>query len=177
MPRRGETTPPLERAAARTIAMPSGCWECDLGLDTAGYPQVRLEPEPGQRSGRLVRVGILVHSEHHGPIPDGEVLRHLCHNRRCVRPEHLTCGSHQQNCDDKMQAGRHAAQKQEACKNGHPRAGIGPCRECQRAAWRAYYHRNRDKVAAARATDYQANPEKYKERNRMFYVKRTSIED
>jgi len=31
---------------------------------------------------------------------DREVVRHLCHNRACVCPDHLAIGSYQQNTQD-----------------------------------------------------------------------------
>ena len=41
-----------------------------------------------------------------GDIPPGAVVRHLCHHPWCVRPSHLTIGTHAQNAADKVQAGR-----------------------------------------------------------------------
>ena len=42
----------------------------------------------------------------HGPIPDGMVVRHLCHNPSCVRPSHLEIGTQSDNANDKVAAGR-----------------------------------------------------------------------
>jgi hypothetical protein len=40
-------------------------------------------------------------------IPEGQVVRHLCpqKNKRCVNPDHLTIGTHQQNSQDEVDAG------------------------------------------------------------------------
>jgi len=41
-----------------------------------------------------------------GPIPDGWVVRHICHTPRCVRPSHLIVGSYSDNAKDMVEAGR-----------------------------------------------------------------------
>lgn len=43
-----------------------------------------------------------------GPVPAGMVIRHTCHNKCCINPDHLVVGTQQQNMDDKMAAGREA---------------------------------------------------------------------
>ncbi len=45
----------------------------------------------------MVRVHRLVYEELVGPIADGAVLMHSCANRRCVKPNHLTPGTVQDN--------------------------------------------------------------------------------
>lgn len=48
---------------------------------------------------------------YHGPIPeDRNTIRHLCNNPKCVNPKHLACGTHQDNMDDKVKAGRQSRQ-------------------------------------------------------------------
>jgi hypothetical protein len=39
-------------------------------------------------------------------IPEGMVIRHLCHTPSCVRPGHLAIGTYQENARDKVVAGR-----------------------------------------------------------------------
>lgn len=39
----------------------------------------------------------------------GFVIRHTCDNPRCINPQHLLLGTHQDNVDDKMRRGRHTA--------------------------------------------------------------------
>lgn len=43
-----------------------------------------------------------------GPIPKGLIVRHRCHNRRCVNIEHLILGTKADNRRDCIEAGREA---------------------------------------------------------------------
>lgn len=54
-----------------------------------------------------------------GPIPDGLVVRHKCHTRSCVNPDHLEIGTYSDNNWDTLEAGRHFSQKKTHCKWGH----------------------------------------------------------
>lgn len=44
--------------------------------------------------------------ESHGLIPPGVVIRHRCHNPRCINTDHLLLGSPQDNAQDRTRAGR-----------------------------------------------------------------------
>ena len=46
------------------------------------------------------------YEQHHGPIPKGLVVRHLCHNKTCVNPEHLAIGTYADNSQDDVDADR-----------------------------------------------------------------------
>lgn len=46
-----------------------------------------------------------------GSIPSGLLVCHKCDNPKCVNPEHLFLGSHQENMDDKINKGRHVGAK------------------------------------------------------------------
>lgn len=41
-----------------------------------------------------------------GKVPDKLVVRHSCHNPLCCNPNHLAVGTHQDNMDDMVKAGR-----------------------------------------------------------------------
>lgn len=40
-----------------------------------------------------------------GPIPPGLMVLHSCDNQRCVRPDHLSLGTHRQNMDEAVVRG------------------------------------------------------------------------
>lgn len=56
----------------------NGCWIWDHSLDTDGY-------------GRYGKIRMFKHmyKKYVGAIPEGLVLDHLCHNRKCIYPGHL----------------------------------------------------------------------------------------
>lgn len=50
-----------------------------------------------------------------GPIPQGLMIRHSCHNRLCIEPEHLSVGTAYDNEHDKIRAGRNRKAVGEKC--------------------------------------------------------------
>lgn len=56
-----------------------------------------------------------------GSIPDGLVVRHLCHNPLCCNPRHLETGTQAQNVEDAVRAGRIAAGERSG-RRKHPEA-------------------------------------------------------
>ena len=56
--------------------------------------------------GKLILEHRLVYEQNKGPIPAGMVVRHMCHNSRCINPDHLEIGTQGNNLKDMIDAGR-----------------------------------------------------------------------
>jgi hypothetical protein len=105
---------PFDAASARTgpraevnrlfwshvFKTPDGCWKWTASVGSHGYGNAF--------DGRKVRTAHRWSFEiHFGPVPDGMFVLHRCDDKRCVRPEHLYAGTHQQNMDDTVRRARH----------------------------------------------------------------------
>lgn len=101
-----------------------GCWNWTAGLNEKGYGQFAVVNENGERESgtryKNKRAHVWSYEHFVGPIPDGLIVRHICHNKSCVRPEHLEVGTHKDNAQDSLEAGLHPQQKKTHCKWGHP---------------------------------------------------------
>lgn len=73
------------------------CWQW-VGSKTAqGYGEMRI-------GGKLVPAHRVSHELHIGPIPDGLVVDHRCHNKACVNPSHLRAVSYKANAENRSGA-------------------------------------------------------------------------
>lgn len=85
---------------SKLIATPTGCMEWSRCRFAQGYGVVRMNG----KNMKAHRISL----EHYlgRPIQDTMFVLHSCNNPPCCNPEHLREGSHQENMDDKLRAGR-----------------------------------------------------------------------
>lgn len=67
---------------------PSGCILWTKSLNGVGYAQVGEWP---------YNAHVISYVLYRGPLSEGDLVRHLCHNRNCINPEHLEKGNHRDN--------------------------------------------------------------------------------
>lgn len=79
----------------------SGCWEF-VTAPSQKYAYIRVED-------RKLKAHRFMYEYKHGPIPEGFVVMHTCHNRKCVNYAHLKVGTQQENVLGSVAVGRHAA--------------------------------------------------------------------
>lgn len=78
------------------------CWLFMGARHTNGYGNVRSKNQFGRWSCKTAHK--LAYEHHHGSVPEGLVVRHMCNVRNCVNPEHLTVGTHMENMADLRRA-------------------------------------------------------------------------
>ena len=86
------------------VAIPdetTNCWEWTRTLSESGYGRFR-------RHGKWYLAHRFSYEQMKGPIPEGMVVRHMCHNRLCCNPLHLKIGTAKDNAQDALDAGRFA---------------------------------------------------------------------
>lgn len=77
----------------------TGCIEWNGYVNSNGYGKVSFLNKPRQAHAVAWE---LANGE---DIPSGNETRHMCDNKLCVNPDHLTVGTHQQNMQDQVDKG------------------------------------------------------------------------
>ena len=93
----------------------NGCRLWSSRTDDHGYGILCYRRKEAYRKLRAPR---LAYEHFKGDIPEGLMIRHLCHNKICVNPDHLEVGTNQDNANDQV-----AASKQLRGET-HPRAKL-----------------------------------------------------
>lgn len=99
----------VERRIRSATVDHGGCWVY-TGQPSARYPETRID-------GRRVGIHRWSYENHHGPIPDGYDVHHLCRVPRCWNPKHLQAIPAAENHRDNVRANAFASQG--SCINGH----------------------------------------------------------
>jgi len=88
-----------------TIDSKTKCWNWNFSCDQSGYARCHLRryPKVPDYALKVSRVSYLVFN---GEIKNGLMVLHHCDNRRCVNPDHLHMGTHQDNMDEMSARGR-----------------------------------------------------------------------
>lgn len=98
-----DRTSPLYIKHRSVVNAETGCWDWARSINVqTGYGQIGYPPYTAHRLSYMIFVA----------DPGSEVVRHLCGNRRCCNPDHLTVGSHKDNYWDSREAYLAAAARQ-----------------------------------------------------------------
>ena len=116
------TTADVTRFRSKYDRPDDGCWIWRGSIGSYGYAVFWLDG----RQERASRVALFIDGRQ--PTDDRPFACHHCDNPRCVRPDHLYWGSHEENMRDRMVRGRTARgdrmPHQRIHGSAHPRAKL-----------------------------------------------------
>jgi hypothetical protein len=87
------------------VNVATGCWEW-IGVIERGYGVFSTYDKTEKDNRNHVRAHAYSYVLHKGEIPPTLQIRHLCHNRKCVNPDHLDVGDAAENALDTVKAAR-----------------------------------------------------------------------
>jgi len=118
------------------------CWVWTGWRNWAGYAMFHWNGRDGVASN-------FSYSTFIAPLKRGFQGNHKCHNRGCVRPDHLYSGTQSENIVDSVTVRTHRNSRKTECIHGHPfdeanthirKNGRRECRACNRTrALKLYY--------------------------------------
>lgn len=88
-----------ERFLERIVKTDAGCHEWQGQIKRDGYGRFCYQA-------KMISAHRAAYLLLNGAIPDGLLVLHHCDNRKCVNPEHLYLGNHQDNAKDMVHRGR-----------------------------------------------------------------------
>lgn len=97
-------TQPVEALFWAKVNRTGDCWLWTAGVWNSGYGQFSVRAGKGQR--RVVGAHVYSYELANGPVPAGLEIMHSCDNPLCVRPDHLSVGTHTENVRDASAKGR-----------------------------------------------------------------------
>ena len=102
----------------KRVNISEGCWYWNGNMDKDNYGVFAYRDNYGVS--RKVRAHRFMYESYNGPIPKGKLILHSCDNPSCVNPNHLKCGTTQDNVNDKVlksrAKGAHSGMKHHNCK-------------------------------------------------------------
>ena len=123
--------------AIRRAEVAKGCIEyrTETGLAPAEgrYGKVALQ------TGERIYTHRLAYEYHHGPIPDGLVIRHRCDNPPCMNIDHLLAGTSKDNLHDAIDRGQWRPTRGD--RNNRSTMTVEAVRELRRLARDGWTHR------------------------------------
>lgn len=93
------TNQPVKERFESNFVKSAGCWNWQSGLAHNGYGRFKINY-------MSVKAHRFAYELYLGPIPDGLLVMHMCDNRQCVNPDHLTVGDQKENVRDCVVKGR-----------------------------------------------------------------------
>lgn len=99
----------LKRVFKKVVVTESGCWEWQGYVAPCGYARMQIK-----------KVNLYIHRlfyvTYKEPIV-GKLVCHTCDNKRCLNPDHMFLGTHNENMRDMKVKGRSSGPKSKGVPN------------------------------------------------------------